>query len=185
MYHLTERLDDIGKPAWIGLTILSFVLWWPLGLVVLSYLVGSGRMACWTQGSAGRWQRRMGRSAIGGAVVGLRLQHPPSQRHRQPCLRRIPGRDPAPARRRAARVHRIPRPAAPRQGQGRIRRIHGRTPPPARPRAVPAGDLKQAASIGPSRLPGNTAAGTPSSDLAPSPRLPAFRSIGGLTRCSA
>jgi Protein of unknown function (DUF2852) len=61
MYHLTERLDDIGKPAWIGLTILSFVLWWPLGLVVLSYLVGSGRMACWTQGSAGRWQRRMGR----------------------------------------------------------------------------------------------------------------------------
>ncbi len=62
MYHLTERLDDIGKPAWIGLTILSFVLWWPLGLVVLSYLVGSGRMACWTQGSAGRWQRRMGRA---------------------------------------------------------------------------------------------------------------------------
>jgi hypothetical protein len=56
-----ERLDDIGKPAWIGLTILSFMLWWPLGLVVLGFLIGSGRMACWAQGGGSRWQRRMER----------------------------------------------------------------------------------------------------------------------------
>jgi hypothetical protein len=56
-----ERLDDIGKPAWIGLTILSFLLWWPFGLVVLGFLIGSGRMACWAQAGGGRWQRRMER----------------------------------------------------------------------------------------------------------------------------
>ena len=55
------RLDDIGKPAWIGLTIVSFILFWPLGLVLLGYLVGSGRMACWAHGSGDRWQRRMER----------------------------------------------------------------------------------------------------------------------------
>jgi hypothetical protein len=59
--HLAEHLDDIGKPAWIGLTIVSFILFWPLGLVLLGYLVGSGRMACWAHGSGDRWQRRMDR----------------------------------------------------------------------------------------------------------------------------
>ena len=28
-------LDDIGKPAWIALMIVSFILFWPMGLVVL------------------------------------------------------------------------------------------------------------------------------------------------------
>jgi hypothetical protein len=57
----SERLDDIGKPAWIGLTVLSFILWWPLGLVVLGFLIGSGRMACWTESAGPRWQRRVER----------------------------------------------------------------------------------------------------------------------------
>jgi hypothetical protein len=59
--NLAAYLDDIGKPAWIGLTIVSFILFWPLGLVVLGYLIGSGRMACWAHGSGDRWQRRMQR----------------------------------------------------------------------------------------------------------------------------
>ena len=58
---IAAHLDNIGKPAWIGLMIVSFVLWWPLGLVVLGYLVGSGRMACWAHGGGERWQRRMER----------------------------------------------------------------------------------------------------------------------------
>ena len=49
-------LDDIGKPAWIGVTVVSFILFWPLGLVVLGYLIGSGRMACWAHNSRDRWQ---------------------------------------------------------------------------------------------------------------------------------
>ena len=61
MHHLAGYLDDFGKPAWIGLTVLSFMLWWPLGLVVLGVLIGSGRMACWAQGGGTRWQRRMER----------------------------------------------------------------------------------------------------------------------------
>ncbi len=61
MHHLAAHLDDIGKPAWIGLTVLSFIVFWPLGLVVLGYLIGSGRMACWTEGAGPRWQRRIDR----------------------------------------------------------------------------------------------------------------------------
>ena len=59
--NLAGQLDDIGKPAWIGLTIVSFIVFWPLGLVVLGYLIGSGRMACWAHSNGDRWQRRMER----------------------------------------------------------------------------------------------------------------------------
>jgi Protein of unknown function (DUF2852) len=58
---ITAHLDDIGKPAWIGLMVVSFILFWPLGLVVFGYLIGSGRMACWAHGGGERWQRRMER----------------------------------------------------------------------------------------------------------------------------
>jgi hypothetical protein len=54
-------LDDIGKPAWIALTIVSFIMFWPAGLVVLGYLIGSGRMGCWSQRRGERWQSRMER----------------------------------------------------------------------------------------------------------------------------
>lgn len=49
------RLDDLGKPAWIALLVVSFIVFWPLGLAVLAYLIWSGRMAC----SGGRWQNHM------------------------------------------------------------------------------------------------------------------------------
>ena len=55
---LAARLDDFGNPAWIALTVVSFLVWWPLGLVVIGYLVGSGRMARWTGCGARRWQQR-------------------------------------------------------------------------------------------------------------------------------
>ncbi len=61
MHAITAQLDDIGKPAWIALTVVSFILFWPLGLVLLGFLIGSGRMACWAHGSGDRWQRRMER----------------------------------------------------------------------------------------------------------------------------
>jgi len=54
-------LDDIGKPAWIALMIVSFILFWPAGFVVLGYLIGSGRMGCWTHNRGERWQRRFER----------------------------------------------------------------------------------------------------------------------------
>jgi hypothetical protein len=54
-------LDDLGKPAWIALMILSFILFWPAGVLVLGFLLGSGRMGCWTHHHGERWQQRMER----------------------------------------------------------------------------------------------------------------------------
>jgi len=53
MGAVAARLDDIGKPAWIALLVLSFILFWPLGLAMLAFLIGSGRMGCWRH--RGHW----------------------------------------------------------------------------------------------------------------------------------
>ncbi len=53
--HLASRVDDFGKPAWIALMILGFVVFWPIGLAILGYMIWSRRMGCW-QGR-GRWYR--------------------------------------------------------------------------------------------------------------------------------
>jgi Protein of unknown function (DUF2852) len=61
---LVEKLDELGKPAWIALMILGFFAWWPLGLVILAFILGSGRMAmgCWSHHhDGGRWQSKMER----------------------------------------------------------------------------------------------------------------------------
>jgi hypothetical protein len=68
MMSLTARLDDFGKPAWIALTIVSFILCWPLGLLLLGFLIGSGRMGCWANHSGRPWQDRMDR-------MQQRMQH--------------------------------------------------------------------------------------------------------------
>src|SRR5579863_4342552 len=52
---IAARLDDFGKPAWITLMILGFVLFWPVGLAILAFLIGSGRMGCWKHRGVGRW----------------------------------------------------------------------------------------------------------------------------------
>jgi hypothetical protein len=53
---LVEKLDELGKPAWIALIILGFVAWWPLGLVTLLFFLGSGRMSCWHHHRSGQWE---------------------------------------------------------------------------------------------------------------------------------
>jgi hypothetical protein len=57
---IAAKLDEFGKPAWIVLMILGFFAWWPLGLVILAFMVGSGRMGCWNHGMS-RWQNKMDR----------------------------------------------------------------------------------------------------------------------------
>ncbi|MGV1015118.1 MAG: DUF2852 domain-containing protein, partial [Methyloceanibacter sp.] len=47
--QLVATLDQYGKPAWITATVVGFLLWWPLGLGVLAYLIWSGRMGCGNQ----------------------------------------------------------------------------------------------------------------------------------------
>ena len=55
---LTAKLDELGKPAWIALMVLGFVIWWPVGLATLAFLFWSGRMGC---GYQGHWQHKMER----------------------------------------------------------------------------------------------------------------------------
>ncbi len=57
---IAALLDELPKPVWIALMILGFIAWWPIGLVVLALLIGSGRMGCWNHGG-GRWQNKMDR----------------------------------------------------------------------------------------------------------------------------
>ncbi len=55
MGDLVERLDDIPRPAWIALVVLSFIVFWPVGLALLIYLKWSGRMFGFRRCSAGPW----------------------------------------------------------------------------------------------------------------------------------
>ncbi len=52
---LQAKLDEWGKPAWIALLVLAFMTGWPLGLVVLAYLAGSGRLKAWRAELPGTW----------------------------------------------------------------------------------------------------------------------------------
>jgi hypothetical protein len=58
---ITAKLDELGKPAWIALMVLGFIVWWPLGLCILAFTIGSGRMMCGYRGGYGHWQNKMER----------------------------------------------------------------------------------------------------------------------------
>ena len=67
---LVDRIDDFGRAGWIAIPVLSFVFFWPLGFVVLGFLLGSGRMGCWHHNyddnwRRDRWQRKMDRMQRG------------------------------------------------------------------------------------------------------------------------
>ena len=66
--ELVARLDEYGKGAWIAVMVLAFIVFWPIGLAILAYLIWSGRMGCWGRGGPGRWhntEARKGRSGQG------------------------------------------------------------------------------------------------------------------------
>ena len=48
-----QKLDNYGPAAWVGATILGFVIFFPIGLGLLGYMIWSGRMGC-----RGKWGRR-------------------------------------------------------------------------------------------------------------------------------
>jgi Protein of unknown function (DUF2852) len=58
---IAARIDEFGKPAWIVLMILGFWAWWPLGLLILAFTIGSGRMGCWSHHGMNRWNDKMDR----------------------------------------------------------------------------------------------------------------------------
>jgi hypothetical protein len=55
MYAVMDRLDDLPKPALIALVVIGFIVFWPVGLVLLVYMIWSGRMFCGKHGRYGRW----------------------------------------------------------------------------------------------------------------------------------
>ncbi|WP_027579744.1 DUF2852 domain-containing protein [Bradyrhizobium sp. Ai1a-2] len=48
-------------PGWIAVTILGFIIWWPIGLALLFYTLGSRKMGCWSHHDQDRWQNKMER----------------------------------------------------------------------------------------------------------------------------
>ncbi len=39
----------MSRPVAIAFTILGFFFWWPVGLAILFYMIGSGRMGCYSR----------------------------------------------------------------------------------------------------------------------------------------
>jgi hypothetical protein len=58
MSQVVARIDDFGRPAWITLMVIGFIVFWPIGLGILAYLLWSGRMGCGRYGDMQHWRER-------------------------------------------------------------------------------------------------------------------------------
>ena len=67
MSEVVARIDDFGRPAWIALMVIGFIVFWPIGLAILAYIIWSGRMGCssrnssmhdWRDRAVTRWERK-------------------------------------------------------------------------------------------------------------------------------
>ncbi len=68
MSNVVATLDEIGRPAWIALMVLSFIVYWPLGLAMLAFLIWSRRMmGCRHHRGAGPGPGRWWQDAEGAA----------------------------------------------------------------------------------------------------------------------
>ena len=79
--ELTQRIDEYGKAGWITLMVLSFIIFWPVGLGILGYMLWSGRMGSWKNksiGGPGRWYNygANDRGAMASKCGGIRKHRP-------------------------------------------------------------------------------------------------------------
>ena len=58
MSDVVARIDDFGRPAWIALMVIAFIVFWPIGLAILAYLLWSGRMMGCGRHDLDRWRER-------------------------------------------------------------------------------------------------------------------------------
>jgi hypothetical protein len=65
-----DWLDERGMAAWIVAMVAGFVLFWPVGLAVLFYMIWSKRMSCkgWKRGRHGHERMSALRGATGNAA---------------------------------------------------------------------------------------------------------------------
>ena len=68
--------NGLPTPIWIALMVLGFILFWPLGLITLVYLVWSGKMMCcigrlasWKGDDLKRWNIPNGESRPTGNIA--------------------------------------------------------------------------------------------------------------------
>ena len=54
-----HMLDSPWHPGWIAVTVLGFIIWWPIGLALLFFPLGSRKMGCWSHQD--RWSNKMER----------------------------------------------------------------------------------------------------------------------------
>jgi hypothetical protein len=60
-YYRPRMLDTPWHPGWIAVTILGFMIWWPIGLALLLFTLGSRKMACWSHYDRDRWHNKVER----------------------------------------------------------------------------------------------------------------------------
>ncbi len=88
LMQATTTTSDLPMPIWIALMLLGFFLFWPLGLIVLAFLIWSGKMMCcigilasWRNDDLKRRQTwRRGSSSTGNAAF---------DEYRETTLRRL------------------------------------------------------------------------------------------------
>src|SRR5258708_39637239 len=54
-----HMLESPWNPGSIAVSILGFLIWWPIGLALLFFTLGSRKMGCWSHQD--RWQYKMER----------------------------------------------------------------------------------------------------------------------------
>jgi len=91
--ELAAKLDDYGKPAWIAVMVVGFILFWPIGLAILAYLIWSGRMGCAKHRGPGRWHYSEGSGRRSGWKAQRKNRHSSGNsafdEYREDMLRRL------------------------------------------------------------------------------------------------
>jgi hypothetical protein len=86
--ELVERLDDYGRPAWLLVMVLGFIVFWPIGLAILAYLIWSGRMGC-SRNRTARRERFGGESWWPGRRAERTSGNSAFDEYREETLRRL------------------------------------------------------------------------------------------------
>jgi len=88
-------------PGWIAVTVLGFIIWWPIGLALLFFTLGSRKMGCWSHqdrfaNKMERMQHKMERmrgawsAAASASAVSARPRVAPAfDEYRMETLRRL------------------------------------------------------------------------------------------------
>ena len=57
---------NLPKPAWIAIMVVGFILFWPIGLAILGFLLFTGRLGGNCSGDWDGWRSRMRRGRSSG-----------------------------------------------------------------------------------------------------------------------